>query len=100
MPFPNVYEPRPVRAAAPLTDAEKKQLESELATLRESQRQRATAPDPAPPPAQAAPAPAKSAPAKSTSAKAEVRKPAPRKPPDNAVVPEQKGPAAPLKMVN
>jgi outer membrane biosynthesis protein TonB len=49
LPTPNVYEVRPTREARPLTDAEQKQLESELTTLRESQKQRAN-PPPAPPP--------------------------------------------------
>ena len=101
MPFPNVYEPRPVREAAPLSSADQKKLESELATLRESQRQRADPPPPAPapaPPKQAVASPAK----KAATADAPARKQAApaKKQQDDAVVPEQKGPAAPFKLVN
>lgn len=98
MPFPNVYEPRPVREATPLTDAEQKKLESELATLRESQKQRANpppAPPPPPPAKKAAAASAKKPPAKDPATKAE----APAKKRQDSIVPEQKAPA-PLKMVN
>src|SRR5690349_5135891 len=48
MPFPNVYEPRPVRQSKPLTDDEQKKLESDLTNLRDSQNRRAN-PDLAPP---------------------------------------------------
>jgi hypothetical protein len=51
LPTPNVYEVRPTREARPLSDDEQKKLESELTTLRESQKQRANPPPPAPPPA-------------------------------------------------
>jgi hypothetical protein len=93
--FPNVYEVRPTREAKPLNDEEQKKLESELTTLREQQKQLADppAPAPAPPP----PAPKAAAPAKKPPAKA--AEPAKKKLND-AVVPEQKGPVAPPKMVN
>ena len=48
MPYPNVYEPRPVRQSKPLTDEEQKKLESELSNLRDNQNRRAN-PDLAPP---------------------------------------------------
>lgn len=108
MPFPNVYEPRPVRAAKPLTDEEQKKLESDLATLRENQKQRA---NPLPQKAIAAPAKKPPAPAaansikaaaKATAAKATAAKTAApaKKKQDEAVVPEQKGPVAPPKLIN
>jgi hypothetical protein len=90
--FPNVYEQRPIREAKPLNDEEQKKLESELTTLREQQKQLANPPPPTPPPAKKAAAPAKKPPAK-------VAEPAKKKQND-AVVPEQKGPVAPPKMVN
>ena len=103
MPFPNVYEPRPKRQAAPLSDDEQKKLESELTKLRDDQNQRATAPDPPPPPPEPAknaaatvkkdPAPAKKA------AKEAAPVPAKKKQKD-AVVPEQKGPVVPPKLIN
>ena len=103
MPFPNVYEPRPKRQAAPLSDDEQKKLESELTKLRDDQNQRATAPDPPPPPPEPAknaaatvkkdPAPAKKA------AKQAAPVPAKKKQND-AVVPEQKGPVVPPKLIN
>src|SRR3954471_7291583 len=90
LPFPNVYQARPTREAKPLDDAEQKKLETELTTLREQQKQLATPPPPEPPPPP--PAAKKAAPAKIT---------APTKKKQNeAVVPEQKGPTAPPKMVN
>jgi protein TonB len=103
MPFPNVYEPRPKRQAAPLSDDEQKKLESELTKLRDDQNQRATAPDPPPPPpepAKKAAATAKKdpAPAKKT-AKEAAPVPAKKKQND-AVVPEQKGPVVPPKLIN
>jgi hypothetical protein len=48
VPFPNVYEKRPTRDAKPLDDVEQKKLESELATLRDNQNQRANPPPPPP----------------------------------------------------
>jgi len=87
--FPNVYEVRPTRDATPLSDAEQKKLETDLTTLREEQKQRA---NPPPPPPKTAAAPQKKAPAK-------VAAPAKKKQRDS-VVPEQKGPVAPPKMVN
>jgi hypothetical protein len=50
LPAPNVYEVRPTREARPLSAEEQQKLESELTTLRESQKQRANPPPPAPPP--------------------------------------------------
>lgn len=41
LPTPNVYEERPTREAAPLDAAEQKKLETDLKTLRDSQRRRA-----------------------------------------------------------
>jgi hypothetical protein len=91
--FPNVYEQRPIREAKPLNDDEQKKLESELTTLREQQKQLANPPPPTPPPAaKKAAAPAKKPPVKAA-------EPAKKKQND-AVVPEQKGPIAPPKMVN
>src|SRR6267378_7531862 len=60
LPTPNVYEVRPAREARPLDATEQKKLESDLTSLRESQKARANPPPPppAPPPA------AKKAPAK------------------------------------
>src|SRR3954469_25064472 len=43
LPTPNVYEVRPTREAAPLDAAEQKKLETDLRTLRDTQRQRANA---------------------------------------------------------
>ena len=101
MPYPNVYEPRPKREARPLTDEEQKKLESELTTLRESQKQRAVEPPPAPPkkePPKKAAEPAKKAPAP---AKAASKEAAPAKKKQNdPVVPEQKGPVAAPKLIN
>jgi hypothetical protein len=103
MPFPNVYEPRPKRQAAPLNDDEQKKLESELTKLRDDQNQRATAPDPPPPPppppAKKAAAPVKKDPAPAKKAAAKEAAPAKKKQND-AVVPEQKGPVAPPKLIN
>lgn len=92
--FPNVYEVRPTREATPLNEAEQKKLESDLTTLREAQKQRANPPPPPPPPppAKNAAAPPKKAPAKTAA-------PAKKKQSD-PLVPEQKGPVAPPKMVN
>jgi hypothetical protein len=89
--FPNVYEVRPTRQAAPLNDDEQKKLESELATLREQQKQLANPPPP-PPPAKKAAAPGKKAPTKTAT-------PAKKKQSD-PVVPEQKGPIASPKLIN
>jgi len=98
MPFPNVYEPRPKREAKPLSDDEQKKLESELATLRESQKQRANPPPP-PPPAQKIAAPVKKDPAPAKKAPAKEAAPAKKKQ-DDAIVPEQKGPVAAPKLIN
>ncbi len=92
--FPNVYEVRPTREAKPLTDEEQKKLESELATLREQQKQLANPPPPAPPPA-----PAKKAAAADKNPPAKAAAPAKKKQ-NEAVVPEQKGPVAPPKLIN
>lgn len=95
MTFPNVYEVRPTREAKPLNDDEQKKLESELATLRERQKQLANPPPPPPPPKKVA------APAKKAPMKAPTKTAAPAKKKQNdAVVPELKGPAAAPKMVN
>ena len=101
-PFPNVYEPRPKREAKPLSDEEQKKLESELTKLRDEQNQRATAPEPQPPPAKAAtPAKKGPAPAKKPATKEAAKDAAPaRKKPNDAIVPEQKGPVAPPKLIN
>ena len=98
MPFPNVYEVRPKREAKPLSDYEQKKLESELATLRESQKQRANPPPPAPPPAQKIAAPVKKDPSPAKKAPKEAA-PAKKKQND-AIVPEQKGPVAAPKLIN
>jgi outer membrane biosynthesis protein TonB len=103
--FPNVYEQRPTREAKPLNDEEQKKLESELTTLREEQKQLANPSPPTPPPTKKAPPPptkkaqTKKAtePAKEPPAKEEKKKKQQR---NDAVVPEQKGPVAPPKMVN
>ena len=88
--FPNVYEVRPTRQAAPLNDDEQKKLESELATLREQQKQLANPPPPPPPAKKAAPA-----------GKAPARTAAPaKKKQSDPVVPEQKGPVASPKLIN
>ncbi len=90
--FPNVYEVRPTREAKPLNDDEQKKLESELTTLREQQKQLANPPPPTPPPAKKAAAPAKKPPAKTAEPAKKKR--------NDPIVPEQKGPVAPPKMVN
>jgi hypothetical protein len=108
MPFPNVYEPRPKRQATPLNDDEQKKLESELTKLRDDQNQRATAPDPPPPPppppAQKVAAPVKKDPAPAKKSATKEAAPAPAKPAkkkqNDAVVPEQKGPVVPPKLIN
>jgi hypothetical protein len=96
--FPNVYEPRPVRDAKPLNDAEQKKLESDLVTVREQQKQLATSPPPPPPPPPAA-APPSNTPATAKPAKKPPAKTAtaPRK--KEPVVPDQSG-SAPLKPIN
>jgi hypothetical protein len=101
MPFPNVYEPRPKRQATPLNDEEQKKLESELTKLRDDQNQRAAAPDPPPPPppAKKAAAPLKKDPAPAKKPATKEAAPAKKKQND-AVVPEQKGPVAPPKLIN
>lgn len=100
MPFPNVYEPRPKRQATPLSDDEQKKLESELTKLRDDQNQRANPPPPPPEPPKKADAPVKKDP---VPAKKAVTKDAPapaKKKQNDAVVPEQKGPVAPPKLIN
>ncbi len=101
MPFPNVYEPRPKRAATPLNDDEQKKLESELTKLRDDQNQRANPPPPPPEPPKKAATPVKkdAAPAKKPAAKQAAPAPVKKKQND-AVVPEQKGPVAPPKLIN
>jgi len=49
LPTPNVYEIRPTREAPPLDTAGQKKLESDLTSLRESQKARANPPPPPPP---------------------------------------------------
>ena len=103
MPFPNVYEPRPKRQATPLSDDEQKKLESELTKLRDDQNQRATAPDAPPPPpepAKKAAAPVKKDPAPAKKAAREAAPVPAKKKQNDAVVPEQKGPVAPPKLIN
>ena len=103
MPFPNVYEPRPKRQAAPLSDDEQKKLESELTKLRDEQNQRASAPDSPPPPpepAKKAAAPVKKDPAPAKKAAKEAAPVPAKKKQNDAVVPEQKGPVAPPKLIN
>jgi hypothetical protein len=100
MPFPNVYEPRPKREAAPLTAEEQKKLEADLSELRDSQNRRANPPPPAAK-LKAAKAPvkkqdgnkAKNAAAKNLPAKKKNRQ-------DDVVVPEQTGPAGQPKLIN
>ena len=103
MPFPNVYEPRPRRQATPLNDDEQKKLESELTRLRDEQNQRASPPPPPPPPEPrkktAAPVKKDPVPAKKAAAKETAPAPAKKKQND-AVVPEQKGPVVPPKLIN
>ena len=100
MPFPNVYEPRPKRQATPLNDDEQKKLESELTKLRDDQTQRATAPDP-PPPAKKVATPVKKDPAPAKKSVPREAAPAPvKKKQNDAIVPEQKGPVAPPKLIN
>jgi len=89
--FPNVYEVRPTREAAPLTGDEQKKLESELVTVREAQKQRANPPPP-PQVSKNAQAPVKKMPTKTAAPT--------KKKQDDPVVPEQKGPVAAPKMVN
>ena len=71
LPTPNVYEVRPTREAAPLDTAGQKKLESDLTSLRESQKARA---NPPPPPPVAKKAPAKK-PAKNPATDAAAKKP-------------------------
>jgi hypothetical protein len=54
LPTANVYEVRPTREARPLDATEQKKLESDLTSLRESQRARANPPPPPPPAAKKA----------------------------------------------
>jgi hypothetical protein len=72
LPTPNVYEVRPTREARPLDAAEQKKLESDLTSLRESQKQRANPPPPPPPPP---PPAAKKAPAKKPATDAAAKQP-------------------------
>ena len=99
MPFPNVYEPRPKRQATPLNDDEQKKLESELTRLRDEQNQRANPPPPEPPKKTAVPVKKDPVPAKKAAAKETAPAPAKKKQND-AVVPEQKGPVVPPKLIN
>src|SRR5436853_4613 len=86
--FPNVYEVRPTREAAPLTSDEQKKLETDLTNLREQQKHLANPPAPPPPPPPPPPPAKKTAtPPKQPAAKA--ASPAKKKQ-DDPVVPEQK----------
>jgi len=103
--FPNVYEQRPTRDMKNLNTEEQKKLESELTNLREQQQQLANPPPPPPPAAKkagAAPTAKAAAPAKKEPPKTAGPKPAPaaKKKQNEVVVPEQKGPVAPPKLVN
>jgi hypothetical protein len=91
VPFPNVYEKRPTREAKPLDDVEQKKLESELATLRDNQNQRANPPPPPPPPVVAAKKPAPK--------DAASKKPA-KKPQAEAAAPAKKDAPPPLRLSN
>jgi outer membrane biosynthesis protein TonB len=93
LPSANVYEVRPTREARPLNDDEQKKLESELTTLRESQKQRANPPPPAPPP----PPPKKAAVADKKTA-TPARKPASPEKKKAAADPAAKPSAAPMKL--
>jgi hypothetical protein len=103
MPYQNVYEPRPARAAQPLTNEEQKKLESELSNLRDIQNRRAN-PPPEPPPKEITKAAteAKKPPPK-VAAKKMTDKPKPTDGPvkksDDPLVPDQKAPS-PLKPIN
>jgi len=92
---PNVYEVRPTREAVPLTTEEQKKLETDLTKLREQEKQAANPPPP--PPAKKTAAPAKTPPPKAAQP---AKKKKEEKKPKDPVVPEQKGPVAPPKMVN
>src|SRR5882762_5470461 len=71
LPVPNVYQVRPTREARPLDATEQKKLESDLTSLRESQKARANPPPPPPPP----PIAKKKAPAKKPATDAAAKKP-------------------------
>src|SRR5882757_4814687 len=77
LPVPNVYEVRPTREARPLDSTEQKKLESDLTSLRESQKARANPPPPPPPPP---PPAAKKAPAKKPTKDAAAAKKPPADP--------------------
>jgi hypothetical protein len=96
LPTPNVYEVRPTREARPLSDDEQKKLESELTTLRESQKTRANPPPPPPPPPKKVAAPVKKAVTAEKKAVAPEKKAAAKE----QVVPPIKQPAAPAKLMN
>jgi hypothetical protein len=98
LPAPNVYEVRPTREARPLSDDEQKKLESELTTLRESQKTRANPPPPPPPKKVAAPVKK----AVTTEKKAEKKAVVPEKKAaaKEQVVPPTKQPAGPAKLMN
>jgi hypothetical protein len=72
LPVPNVYEVRPTREARPLDATEQKKLESDLTSLRESQKARANPPPPPPP---LPPIAKKKAPAKKPATDAAAKKP-------------------------
>ena len=81
LPTPNVYEVRPTREARPLDATEQKKLESDLTSLRESQKALANPPPPPPPPP---PPAAKKAPAKKPAADAAAAKKPPADPKQQA----------------
>jgi outer membrane biosynthesis protein TonB len=93
VPFPNVYEKRPTREAKPLDDVEQKKLESELATLRDNQNQRANPPPPPPV------APVKKPAPKDAASKKPAKKPA-KKPQAEAAAPAKKDAPPPLRLSN
>ena len=98
-PAPNVYEVRPTREARPLSDDEQKKLESELTTLRESQKTRANPPPPPPPPKKVAD-PVKKAVTAERKAEKKALAPDKKAAAKEPVVPPTKQPAAPTKLMN
>ncbi len=80
LPTPNVYDVRPTREAPPLDTAGQKKLESDLTSLRESQKARANPPPP-PPPAAKKPVATKAAATKPVAKKTPPADAAAKKPP-------------------
>jgi len=95
--FPNVYQSRPTREDKALSTDEQKKLESDLATLREQQKNLANPPPPPTPAPKAAAKPASKTPAKAAAPKKEAAKAAATKK-QEPVVPDSS--SAPLKPVN